>query len=244
VLAAGHVEVAAAVVVALVAVALGTRRKRAPTLRALKELAGARGWQFKRTLVPHRDTPFLRLGDDQEAGPGFVLQLLGLELEVYEHRRMRVSGDSRVCEATYVVLRLKDGLHLTGVDQIRLMPRESASATAAALNDRRVVSLESTELDSRFLLEAGSGTSDLTVRELFTPALIAALLDLASADCYLGEYLDFSLGRLVLASGGTITATDGPAVEETLRRVTPVLERFAHFAEQRRPGADAPIRGS
>ncbi|MDX6515096.1 MAG: hypothetical protein QOH73_762, partial [Gaiellaceae bacterium] len=93
-------------------------------------------------------------------------------------------------------------------------------------------------------LEAGSGTSDLTVRELFTPALIAALLDLASTDCYLGEYLDFSLGRLVLASGGTITATDGPAVEETLRRVTPVLERFAHFAEQRRPGADAPIRGS
>jgi hypothetical protein len=230
VLAFGYVNVIVVLAVVIAVAASASRVRRPRSFAPLKAFAAERGWVFKPSILAHRDTPFLRLGDDQEAGPALVVQAAGLDAELYEHRRIRVHNDSRVCEASYVVLRLANGLHLAGVDQIRLMPRATANATAAALNRRRVVSLESVELDTLFLLEAGDGTSDVTVRELFTPSLIAALLDLAAADCYLGEYLDFHLGRLVLASGGTITPDDGPALAETLRRVEPVIQQFAHFA--------------
>jgi hypothetical protein len=230
VLALAHLNILLAVTVLVVAVALTSRRKRPPSFAPLRAFAAERGWTFKPSILAHRDTPFLRLGDDQEAGPVLVVQAAGLDAELYEHRRIRVHDGTRAVEGTYVVLRLTNGLHLAGVDEVRLMPRATASPAAAALNHRRVVSLESVELETQFLLEVGDGTSDLAARELFTPGLIAGLLDLAAADCYLGEYLDFHLGRLVLASGGTITPDDGPALEETLRRVEPVVAHFAHAA--------------
>jgi hypothetical protein len=236
VLASLTVTLVTAVVTVLVvgAGALAGARRRQPSLRPLQDFAQAQGWRFKRTLVPHRDTPFLRLGDDVEAGPGVALQILGLDVELYEHRRIRVDNETRAPAGSFVVLRLVDGLHLADVDQLRLMPRQTGKAATAALNDRRVVELESLEFEQRFLLEVGSGTSELTIRKLFTPALISGLIDLADADCYLGEYLDFSRGSLVFASGGTITAEDGPALAATVQQVTPLVRELLQFAGAQR----------
>src|SRR4051812_41335515 len=174
-------------------------------------------------MLPHRDTPFLRLGDDAEAGPCFALPILGRRAELYEHRRVDVDGASRAVRDAYVVLRLVDAVHLDGIDQIRLLPRSTALGAAAPLNDRHVVELESLELSRSFLLEAGRATSELALRKLFTPALISALLDLARGETYLGEFLDYGHGRIVLASGGTLTSGDGPVVEATVRAAEPVI---------------------
>jgi hypothetical protein len=71
----------------------------------------------------------------------------------------------------------------------------------------------------------------VALRKLFTPALISALLDLARGDTYLGEYLDYAHGRIVLASGGTLTFSDGPVVEATLRAAEPVIREVLRAAD-------------
>jgi hypothetical protein len=194
----------------------------------LANFAASRGWVYSRRIIPHHDTPFLHLGDAVEAGPCLAVTLLGRRAELYEHRRIAIDGAERRVAGAYVVLRLVDGVHLHGIDQLRLMPRGSASL--APLNDRHVVELESLELDQAFVLQVGSGTSELALLRLFTPALISGLLDLAAADAYLGEYFDYAHGRIVLASGGTIAASDGPTVEATLRAVEPVVREVLAVA--------------
>jgi len=192
-----------------------------------RSLAEERGWGYRRTILPHRDTPFLHLGEDADAGPCFTVEVAGCQAEIYEHARVSGTGTARRVDATYVVLRLLDPVHLAGIDQLRLMPRSTAYAAGAAANDRRVVELESVELEQAFFLEAGRGTDDTALHRLFTPALISELLDLAAAkECYLGEYLDYAWGRVMLASGGTIAPSDGPALEATLVRVAPLLREL------------------
>jgi hypothetical protein len=205
-------------------------RRRPGSVAPLEALAAEQGWTFRRRIYPHRDTPFLHVGDDTEAGPGFELTIAGRSAALYEHRSfVDPEGGSRTPTGVSVVLRL-EGIHLDGIDELRVVPRRATPALGAWLNQRHPVKLESVELEQQFLVEVGTGTTELAARALFTPALIASLLDLAAGDGYLGEYVDYSHGTVVFASGGTIGASDGPALVETVRTVTPAVEQFLRRA--------------
>ena len=95
----------------------------------------------------------------------------------------------------------------------------------------RELQLESTELEQRFAVEAPVYVDEADAREVFTPSLIAAFLDFADADGYLGDYLELCVDAVVLASEGTITLEDGEYLDRTVAAVGPLLDRLLPVEE-------------
>jgi hypothetical protein len=197
------------------------RARASATDRFFIRFAADRAWTYF-PLTPRRlDSPLLAHGDAQRGGRGFRLPIGGHACVLYEHVRLDGEGDDRQ-ETHYVVL-VADG-RLRRASGLRIRARNGFRSDAGSR--MRALELESTELAQRFVVEAPIYVDERDVREVFTPTLITAFLDLADADAYLGDYLELCTDAVVLASEGTITLEDGDFVDRTVAAVAPLLDRL------------------
>jgi hypothetical protein len=202
------------------------RARLSATDRYFAGFAAARGWTYF-PLTPRRlDAPLLAHGDAQRGGRGFRFAIGGRPCQLYEHIRVDRDGDEEH-ETHYVVL-VADG-RLRHAGGLRIRARTGFRSDAGPRT--RELALESTELEQRFVVEAPVYVEEADAREVFTPSLIAAFLDFAATDGYLGDYLELCVDAVVLASEGTITLEDGAYLDRTVAAVGPLLDRLLPVAE-------------
>jgi hypothetical protein len=206
---------------ALVWVVVKAQARKSATDHFFTEFAVARGWFYLPAAPLRRDSPFLAGGTRQRAGRGFRLAVGGRDSVLYEHVRIDGSGKSQQSTA-YVVLLVE----ATAPDAIGLRIRQRHGFRVAGGMPLRELELEYTELSERFVVEATPRDDLVGLRALLTPTFITAFLDLADANCYLGDYLEVGVGFVVLASLGTITLEDGDYLDATLPAAQPLLDEL------------------
>jgi hypothetical protein len=225
-------------------------RERRRTDRYLEGVAAARGWRYDSSFFPPSDTCFLRarrraVGHPGRRLPGRALELTisGLPARLFEPiwSFPETFGAPRDAHDGWFVVLLVS-LHLPGVPRFRVRPHEETPLFRdyGSMRDSRVVDLESLRFSELFVLEVGAEADELSVRRLFTPSLLDAMLAFHGSPLYLGVYYEAENGSLLLAGPGTLGYGDGPAIDATVPAAAPVLAQFRAFAESRR-GSTMPI---
>jgi len=196
------------------------RARRSETDRFLTAFALERGWVYSRAGPLLFGSPLLAHGTRQQTGRGFTLTLDARRARLYEHIRIDGSGRSQT-QTSYVVLHVEAAL--TRAVGLRIRANEGFPVDGPPV---REFELESTELSQGFLVEAPPYLDELELRDVLTPSVITAFLDLAHAECYLGDYLEIGVGSVLLASLGTITLEDGEYLDATIPAAQPLLDKL------------------
>jgi hypothetical protein len=202
-------------------------------------LAAARGWRYH-GQAPLRVTRLLRQGDMQLGRAGFDLAVAGVRARLYEH--VRVDGMRRrqpVVFGIQLLLRrhrsfvvLAVPVTVPGVPRLRLRRRGAVGGAHPFEQGMSALELESSELARDFELLVDRAADPIAVRRLFSPALIARILDFAD-DSYLGDALEVENGWLVLASPGTIEIGDAPALDRCVAVAEPLVAAFVAASRSR-----------
>jgi hypothetical protein len=168
-----------------------------------------RGWQPARNLPAALVTSLLRAGDTRRLEDGFEGEIegrtAGIGHFIWETVERSVDEYGNVHETrmphTDTVLETLTGLQ--SMTRLTLTPRHHGQGRltdglASALTTDRSVELESAEFCDGYRLFVADEESELVVRRVFTPGLIAQLVDLAGARLT----IEFETGALVCSVHG------------------------------------------
>jgi len=156
--------------------------------------ASARGWSVDDTNWVERATPLLRDGDRRESDDHVTGQLASGNLATlchytYEIRQTSTTSNGGTTthweEHPFTVV--ETNVAAPGIPALSLRPRGFGDnrlfdRIGSAFTSRRVVELESSELQHEYKLEVADDASDIAVRRLFEPSFIVWCVEQAGYD--------------------------------------------------------------
>jgi hypothetical protein len=214
--------------------------------RRTRRLTAADKWASKRGLVyspispVFRDTPFLRAGSEQEGRHGFTGEIFGLRGTVYEHL-VRYGSEEHVDREdarAFLVLHLR--FSLPEIPYLEIRPRHAIAVldelASRAIHSRKI-ELESIVLSERCRIEVSECSSEIAVRRVLSPRVIAILADLSESDAFAGGlYVEAEGGKLVFATPGKIDPENMSPVDDLLNAVQPFVLWLEKLTASSSPG--------
>ena len=151
------------------------------------------GLVFAEDIDALPDIPLLRRGDERHAENGLMdvrnpTRDLTLAHYVYVVKSRDSNGKQRREEHQFTICHLTlNGRDWSALPHFQLHQREPftlrlPARLRALVSDERLVEMESIEFNDQFTLSVAEGQDELGVRQVFTPAFIAWLLDQAPSD--------------------------------------------------------------